>query len=56
MRSPEILWKWCMEKCGGDQRVAVLMMEAAAKVMDGDHSFGHLSLFVLGKKTVPIAA
>lgn len=52
--SPEIHWNWCLAKCGGDRRIALLMMES---VVESNHDNGiycqrfFWSQWVIGKRS-----
>lgn len=56
--NPELHYRWCIEKAGGDKRVALLMMESAAMAVEGDspHNFLAWNVWLTGMKMRPIAA
>lgn len=55
MYTPESHYRYCLDLSGGDERVALLMMESAVKVAEGSQ-FGYWNQWLHGRKQEKAAA
>lgn len=50
MRNPEVHYRWCLEKCGGDDKTALLMMESVVEANGENVNYKSWFLWCLSKK------